>query len=144
MLRRDALEEQRVVPGAFRAVMAGTCLGHKRCILFREGRGGKLQENVMLDPFPQMAHGQQDVLRLAAARVALLPASGQRFLLLLGLQFRQEQCMAQANFVFGKCFDRCGGEFGQAEPRGLCCVVAYAVSSVEDAVTAPLADPKTT
>ena len=83
VLRCDALEKQRVVPGAFGAVMAGTRLGHKRCILFRERRGGKFQKDIMLDPFAQMANGKQNALRLAAARIALLPASGQRFLLLL-------------------------------------------------------------
>ena len=83
MLRGDALEKQRVVPGTLGAVMAGTRLGHKRCIFFREWRGDEFQENVVLDPFAQMANGEQDALRLAAARIALLPASGQRFLLLL-------------------------------------------------------------
>ncbi|HEX4285185.1 MAG TPA: hypothetical protein VHZ28_08825 [Terracidiphilus sp.] len=67
MLRCDALEEQRVVAGALGAFNAGTRIGHKRRILFREGRGGKFQENVVLDPFAQLANGQQDTLRLVAA-----------------------------------------------------------------------------
>ncbi len=72
----------------------------------------------MLNPFPQMANGEQDALRLAAARVALLPASRQRFVLLLRLQFRQQERMAQADFVLGEGFDGCGRKLGQAKARG--------------------------
>jgi len=85
VLRSDALEEQCIVAGALGAFNTRTSIGHKRCIVFREWCGGKLQEDVMLDPFPQMANRHQDALCLAAARVALLPASGQCFLLLFWL-----------------------------------------------------------
>ena len=105
------------MPGAFWAVMAGARLGHKRCILFRERRGGEFQKDVVLYPFAQMANGQQDSLRLAAARIALLPASGKGLFLLSNLKFGQQKSMAQADFVFGECFDRCGRKLGQAKAR---------------------------
>jgi len=71
----------------------------------------------VLYPFAQMANGQQDSLRLAAARIALLPASGKGLFLLSNLKFGQQKSMAQADFVFGECFDRCGRKLGQAKAR---------------------------
>jgi hypothetical protein len=117
VLRGDAFEKQSVVPRPLGAFNAGTGLRHKRCILFRERSIGKLQEDVALDPFPQMANRQQNPFVPAAVRIAFLPASGQRFLLLLRLQLRQEKRMAQADFVFGEGFDRRGRKLGQAKAR---------------------------
>jgi hypothetical protein len=45
------------VPGALVTFEAGTRLGHQGGSLFREGRDGKFQVNVTLDPFFEMANG---------------------------------------------------------------------------------------
>ena len=82
-------KEQRVVAGALRAIDARTGLGHKLRVLFGERRGGKLQQNVVLNPLLQMANGKQDALGLAAVGIRLLIASGEGLFLLRGLQFRQ-------------------------------------------------------
>jgi hypothetical protein len=57
VLRCHALEEQRVVPGALGAIEASSGLRHKLRVFFRERRGCKLQENVVLNPLLQLANG---------------------------------------------------------------------------------------
>jgi hypothetical protein len=52
--------------------------------------------------------------------------------------------MTQANLVLGEGLDRCGRKLGQAEARGLCCVVAYVASRVEGIVMVPFSHLKTT
>ena len=100
--------------GALGAIDAGTGLGHKLRVLFRERRGGKLQQNVVLDPLLEMADGEQDALWLAAVGVGLLIASGECFLLLFWLELRQEQRVAHADLVLGKGFGHCRGKLCEA------------------------------
>jgi hypothetical protein len=117
VLRPDTFKQERVVPGALRAVEAGTGLGHKLRIVLGKRRGGQLQQNVVLDPFPEMANGQQNPFRCAAVPIALLPAGRQSFLLLLGLKLGEQERVAHSDLVFRKGFDDCRGQFGQANPR---------------------------
>jgi hypothetical protein len=62
VLRRYALEQKNIVAGALRAIDTRAGLGHKRGVFFRERRGGKLQQNVVLNPLLQVANGKQDAL----------------------------------------------------------------------------------
>ena len=51
---------------------------------------------------------------------ALLIASGECFLLLFGLEFRQQERVAHADLVFGEGFDHCRGKLvqgGRGQPR---------------------------
>jgi len=57
MGRSHVGEEQRIVAGAPRALDARARLWHKLRILFREWRGCKLQENVVLNPLLKVAQG---------------------------------------------------------------------------------------
>ena len=77
------------MPGSFRAVDASSGLGHKLRILFREWRGGKVQQNVVLDPLLEMADREQDALGLSAVDIGFLMAGGECFLLLFRLQLCQ-------------------------------------------------------
>ena len=106
----DFGKEQRVVAGALGAIDAGTGLGHKLRVLFRERRGGKLQQNVVLNPLLEMADGEQDALGLAAVRVRFLIAGGECFLLLFGLKLRQQKRVAHADLVLGEGFGDCRGK----------------------------------
>ena len=60
-----------------------------------------------------MTNRKQDALGLAAVGVLLLIASGEGFLLLRGLQFRQQKSMAHADLVLREGFDHCGGKLDQ-------------------------------
>ena len=89
MLRGDALEQKNIVAGALRAIDTRSSFGYKRGVFFRERRGGKLQQNVVLNPLLQVANRKQDTLGLAAVGVLLLIASGECFFLLRRLKFGQ-------------------------------------------------------
>ena len=57
-----------------------------------------------------MADGEQDALRLAAVGVGFLIASGECFLLLFGLQLRQQKSVTHADLVLGEGFGHGGGK----------------------------------
>lgn len=52
--------------------------------------------------------------RIAAVDIALLIASGERFLLLVGLQLRQQERVAHADFVLGESLGDSRGKFRKA------------------------------
>ena len=81
---------------------------YKLRIIFREPRGCKLQENVILYPPLKLADRQQDALGLVGAAVLLLIASGEGFFLLRGLQLRQQERVAGADLVLQKRLGHCG------------------------------------
>jgi len=81
----QSLKQENIVAGALGAIEASSGLGHKRGVLFRERRGSKLQQNVVLNPLLQMPNREQHALGRAAVGVLLLIASGEGFLLLHGL-----------------------------------------------------------
>ena len=81
----EALKQEDIVAGALGAVEASSGLWHKCGIFFRERRGSKLQQNVVLNPLLQMPNREQHALGRAAVGVLLLIASGEGFLLLRGL-----------------------------------------------------------
>ena len=86
----DFSEKQRIEACALRACEASSGLGYQFRVVFRKGRGVKFQKDVALNPLLQLADGKQNVPRFSPADVVFTKAGGEGFLLLGGLQFRQQ------------------------------------------------------
>jgi hypothetical protein len=93
--RCEKTKQKNIVACALRAIEASSGLWHKRGVFFRERRGRKLQQNVVLNPLLQVPNRKQDALDLVAVGVLLLIASSEGFLLLRGLQLGKQKGMAQ-------------------------------------------------
>jgi hypothetical protein len=74
--------------GALGAIEASSGFLHKLCIVFRERRRCKLQQNVVFNPLLKLAHGQEDAFGFVGTAELLLIASGEGLFLLLRLQVR--------------------------------------------------------
>jgi hypothetical protein len=111
-------KQQLVMPGAFGAVGTTARRGHKLRVALVKGRVFQNKQHIRFNPELQVANGQQNSRGLVFSVVDFLEASRKCLFLLVGGQLRQEQGMANADFVGIEGFDRCGHKVNQLEARG--------------------------
>lgn len=89
-------EEQCVKPGALRAVRAASRPGYERFIVLRKRNGFEAEVHIALNPFLQTADGNECAFAVVRREVAV-KAEGERFLLDIGGESRDDQGMFDAN-----------------------------------------------
>ncbi len=114
------------MPCPFGTIRATARRWHKLRVPRIEGRELQDEQDVRLNPELEIADGKQDAFcLLPSCTPVLFEASGKRLFLLVGLELRQQERMADANLLTVEGIDRDGYKLGQLKPSRLCCVVAY-------------------
>ena len=108
------------MPCPLGAVDATSRRWHKLRVALVERSEFQDEQDVRLNPELQIADGEQDAFGLLPSRAPILfEASGERLFLLVGLELRQQERMADADLLAVEGFDHDGRKLGQlqAEPR---------------------------
>src|ERR1700716_2307959 len=101
------------------AVHATARRWHKLCIPLIERGEFQDEEDVRLNPELQAADGEKNGFRLLPSRAPILfEASGKRLFLLVGLELRQQERMADADLFPVKRIHDVLCQLGQFEARG--------------------------
>jgi hypothetical protein len=112
-------EQELVMPGAQGAFHATACGWHQLRVALVERRELEDQKDVGLNPELEAADGEQDAFRLLPTCAPILfEASDQRLFLLSGLEFGQQERMANADLLAVEGFDQYGRKLGQLQTTG--------------------------
>jgi hypothetical protein len=105
------------VPGALRAIDTASGDRHEMRVPSVERSIFEQEQHILLDPKLQAPDGKQDAFGLAVTRPApvFAEASRERFILLVGWQLRQQEGMANTDFVAVEGFDNNRNEVHQLE-----------------------------
>ena len=106
VLLADVRKQELVMPCPFGAIHAASRCWHKLRVPLVEGSMFEDEEDVALNPELEIADGEKDAFRLLPCRPPILfEASGERLFLLVGLELRQQERMADADLLGVERFD---------------------------------------
>jgi hypothetical protein len=112
-------EQELVMACAFGTIDTASSGWHKLAVLLVEGCVFENEKDVGINPELKIADGQEDALLFSAATLPVLPkASGERCLLLVGLELRQQEGMSDTNLLGVESIDHGCGEVGEFDASG--------------------------